>query len=360
MTAIVPMIPSYPAEYFVRGGSTVKSLTMQDAAKTLMWAIGRGGQLVPCYSPSYSLASGATARFKFRVQPRYQAFSRLWTVTARGASGNAGLSFNTAVPAGGSAKYHNTGVTRAGVSPVIHYHHLSSQSSSETELSIDIDNDGAVGLVIESIGCFEIPRLELALGASDYGVDVETLAHRQPIYDGAGKSVGGLYDTANAAFNIAQRNGMFHHAWPIITSGAGTTSATRNITSTSYVTLWSSAGGVTRTAPQLARKRDRDGVSGYDLRSVAVGALAAVSGGTGNVRFTMTNGSSIELTISSTDTTFGGTSAGSWQTDSVSVDAEDLNSSNGLRDSTWDLATIEAKKNTSGTLYLASVSMWGG
>ncbi len=363
MSAIVPTVAGYPAEFFVRGGMSIKSLTMQDVAKLLHWSIGRGGQLIPCYSPNYAIPALRTARFKFRVQPRYQAYSRIWTIGTRTISASGSLEYKVATPSGGTQKTYNALSGYTANNPILHYHDLSAQSSAETEISIDIENANASGTItVESIGCFDVPRLDLALAAYDYGVDVETLGHRQPIfYDDDGKGISSLATTSAEAFGLAHRTGMFHHAWPIVgDAGVYGISAAKTVTATAYDPVFKSAAGATRAAPQLARKERRDGAAGYTLKTINVGVLGAVTGGSGDVRFTMTNGATVTLNVTATATAFGGTSAGTWVTSTINVTTEDASTANGLRAAAWDLATIEARKNTSGTLYIAGVSMWGG
>lgn len=364
MTASVPVFPQYPAQFFVRAGEVVKGLTAQNVGATAMFASSRGAQLIPCFTPgdlSVPIAASATAYFKFRTQPRYQAFNRIWTLLGR-SDANVVQQVTVAAPiSGGTDRVYYAGTTRDNIAPFAYNEFLAAQSASTTTLTFKVANASGANFFIDSIGCFEAPRLNLDLSVSaDGAVDLQTLSHRQPIYEATAKSLKGVSEAIVVARDAARRVGMFQHAWPIITGSELT--QVFNTTSTSPIKIFETAAGtgVARTPFFLGRRMRRSSISGADVLTINVAVLGHVTGGSGDVIFTMANGATTTLNVTTSGATFGGTGAGSWTAGTIDIDTEDLAASDGLLGSTWDSCTIEARKNTSGTLYIAAISMWEG
>jgi hypothetical protein len=347
MSARVILTPSYPNEGIVRNAAPVSARTWQNIAQNINYALGSGMQLIPCHVPhggSAVVAKNSSVDFHYRVEPRAQAMARVWTVVTQPTAGGR-AQFTMQSPAGSGTTVTAYSADRGTLTPVLYTQTLSSQSSAEAELSMRIavgngasDND----LQVMGIGCFEIPRAVLAQSTTDYGVDIESCGHRQPIYDATSAylSVTGCTTSLYQA-RIASRRSFLQQAWGSSTSLAWST------TSTSYANVTEGA------VPILGRKL----YNGETTRNMRYKVYARHSAGgvSCSVRLTMANGAT-------TTSTFTPTTSFTWLPSSaatIAVHSEDLDASDGRRSTTWDTATIDAKLDSaSGTLYIASVCAW--
>lgn len=321
----------------------VRSLSAVDMARLHNWLMGYGAQVVPECSPNIELVKSSELVFRFRTRPRYQALERRWFIRARAAVPTTLGAMSVEIPSGATA------VTRAIVSPrsTTETHEfvesLSSQSETEGELTVAITADES-GLILESISCWEVPRVSLVEATSgDRGVEAARLASGAKIQRNRLESI--FLATEDPAL-VARRASLFQYALPATVGGATSTAHVLAITSTSYVGVFGASG-----IPVLLRKDLRG-----DLSANITGKVYAwVSGGTGNVRISSSKfGASTAATISTTTP--------AWSSAiTAEFDSEDLDASDGIQTDAAagpDYLQIEARKNTSGTLYLASASGW--
>lgn len=230
-------------------GKAVRSPHLFDVGAQANWLNGRASVLIPLFDPFITVNAGATATMRWRVETRYAAIQLIWLVFARSLDGTGRASaVQLAAPTGTTLTSRVAAAAREATAPLVLVQNLASQNASEVELSLDVK---AIDFNCEVYGvaCFEMPRLNLAQDANEYGVDLLTLGARQPIYDGAaGQSIDAVAEAVKRAKNIARRNGML--MWAVPEASALTT------TSAVLVDL------ATVDAPALARCLFRDPATG--------------------------------------------------------------------------------------------------
>lgn len=348
MTARVIVTPQYPSEAAVRCAAPVSARTWQNVAQNVNYALGHGMQVVPLHTPqtgSMSVPKNSNREFHFRVEPRAQAMARVWSIVAQ-PSGVGRGQYTITAPAGTGTSVVAYASDRDTMSPVTYVEYLSAQSAAETDLSIRIAVANAAAdqdLQVLAIGCFEIPRSQLAQNATDYGVDIETLGHRQPIYDATSAyvSVSGVSSSLYQARQSCRRSFLQQ------SYGSDTTTAW-STTSTSYA-------DVTEGAVPMLNRYLYNGDNQRPAR-FKVYARHSAGGVSCSVRLTMSSSAG-----TTTATFTPGTSFAWWPASaaSIDIDAEDMDDSDGIRSGVFDNARIEAKLDSaSGTFYIGAVSVW--
>lgn len=348
MTARVVITPQYPSEAAVRCAAPVSARTWQNVAQNVNYALGHGMQIVPLHTPqtgATSVPKNNSREFHFRVEPRAQALARIWSVVVQ-PSGTGRGEYTITAPAGTGTAVVAYASDRDTMAPVTYTEYLSAQSAAETEISIRI----AVGneatdqdLQVMAIGCFEVPRAQLAMSSTDYGVDIETCGHRQPIYDATSAyvSISGVSSSLYQARQSCRRS-LLQQSY-----GSDTTTAW-STASTSYV-------DVTEGAVPMLNRYLYNGDNQRPAR-FKVYCRHSAGGVSCSVRLTMSR------SAGTTTATFTPTTSFAWwpaTAGSIDIDAEDMSSSDGLRSSTFDNARIEAKLDSaSGTFYIGAVSVW--
>ena len=335
MPGLVPsqrLAPLYTGILIAR---PVSAALWRDYALLANWLRGKGTCLVSAAVPDQTI--GTTGTYRFRAKTRNTAIERIWVLTIR-TTEITPVSVTVRAPAstGTTVVYPVAPGTTARV-PIVYREVLGSVSSTEQDLSIDINPDSK-NVVIEGIACYEQDRGVLLSNSTDYAADQNTIAARQPIRYTANESFRGVLDAMVNA--DARRVGIFHHAID--------TATTYSRADASYADLFELG------APVLTRKLNRSAITG----SVKWSVYGRVTGGTGLVRLTTSNsGVSDVMSITST------TSPGSWQTArAVSIDCDDMNSTDGRQTAAspdWDDLQIELQGPGGGnTLHISSISVW--
>ena len=332
MTATVPAARKVVQQADVITGVAVRGRTWLDAGELANWCGGNGEMLVPAYSPEHNLASGTNHTFRFRVTPPGRAVRRVWALYLEG---NCAITLDGNV--GPSADY----ITDSGGTGVRYVEDLTAKSSALHEISLTITNAASsAGLDVKSIACFEDPRITLDKDATDLGVELTTLAVREPIEARSYSSLGGIA----AALASAQRRQYFNVARPDNTTDAWST------TSGTFV-------GMLTEIPILARKLLPADTTG----NVRFAALCRASDATTDGEIDITNnasGNNVTLVVTNPGTTF------AWYTIDFPSDilCEDLTEATGWPDGA--LLTVASKtlnidfrrSGGAGTFYVATIA----
>jgi len=336
------MIPRTPP--FVSGGGTptrrnnlpvVGTGQWSEHGQQAAWLLGRGGTLV-CSGPDLQqMTAGNVYEFRFKTLPHAQNSYRLWCVSLSADDGGASGMCRSL---DGVTDYMAFDVPAIGVDIPGHTSQIvtfvtddaddSVDGNGHTEFGFEIAMDSASSgyANIVSIGCYELPMVYAAPGDFPNGTyvfpPVESLQSGQPIYDDEGdpSSVGpaAVLNATTAAETDARRVTMC--ACHVLDSVQETGS-----------TFVDAYGG---EIPLLARKRySADGAAN---RGIKVWVYAI---GVGQVRLTMTNGSTATLNYSAP-------SGYEWQVADLDVDAENMSTlatDGGLRSSTRDTLLVELR-----------------
>jgi hypothetical protein len=284
---------------------------------------GRASVLVPtCYVGS-AIAATATHTWRIKAWARYQATHRLWILGLR-ASTSAVVTFTDA-----SSDTHTLyPIGSAGVSERAYFvvEEIGSRASGEVTMAPSLAvASGSATVTVTTIACVEIARPELAVDASDDGVDLSRWAGgvAGPITDADLGLVAPLMDTLR---DSDVRN-LF--CWIVDTSDP--------IKITTASPSWSALFA----APPVVLARQL--YASETTRAVEVRVYARASDGstTGSVRVTMASGATATITGITTTTW-------AWYSTTVAVHVEDLASSDGRRSTTWDTATFDAQRTAGG------------
>lgn len=332
--AWVPQSPLVIPQSGVVVGRTVRAARWRTMAEQANYLLGRGRTLIPDSTIDQVCTPGAKVDLRFRVLPAYQATKRRWryAVTTTGTTGFARFEF---IDASGTSHLHSLGY--AGTHYLYADEEISSRTAAEDELVVKFWTDAAstLSMTIEALGCFEVPRPDLALGSPEYGVQLADFDPLKPIYDSSGRSFGGVADAHAEAWATAGRAGLF--AFARHSPGISTTS-------TSPVAIFGAPPVI------LGRKEHRASTT----RTVLVRARCSASpSASGEVSVKMTSGASASLIITTG-------MAPTWLEASIDVDCEDNDVADGRRSARDDKATWEWKRSGSGTIYMESAVMIDG
>lgn len=313
----------------ILSGLPVSAFDWQALAGLGNFALGHGAMLIPWTFIGYTIGVGDSATFHFYVAPKATAVERIWCVNIRTLKGGTG---EVTVTAGSAAPVtYVAPETRIGrTSSLVIREQLSAKTSAAGDVALTVETNPDQGAVVESVAMYEQTRSVLDLDSTDYGVDLGTVAVRQPIADFANASLAGVTDAYKQL--DARRAGLFHWSAP--------DADPLTFTSGSYAPMF-------ELDPLILGAVNAVGSTTAD---VTVAAYAKVNSGTGQIRFTSAS-TSDATTLSITGTSFG------WVTGTLSVDAEDLTESDGRRASGWDSVKIECNDNTAATLSVAAVSI---
>ncbi len=327
MSATVPPRRSIAIEADVVNGRAVRGRTHRTVGELLNWCGGNGEVLVPGYDPGQTIAASATKVFRFRCQPPGRAVRRTWSLALYGQG-------TVTITAGASAAVVRD-VSETGLF-VQHHEDLTAKSASDQELTLTIANAASSGTItVAQIACMEAPRATLDLTTDDYGVELVSLAAREPIDSRTYNSLGGI---AAALALAPQRRQYLAYARPDAAADC-----------------WTDATGVAvlalDTLPILTRKLYPASTTG----SVRLYALAAASDATtdGEVVFT-NNATAVAKTVTFTNpgTTF------AWAyVDATDYPCELLTEDDGLRPAdTFATCTVTYRRTGgAGTFWLASL-----
>lgn len=334
MTGIVPPLRPEPDSGAHKIGAAVASTTWQGLGALGNWLRGKGSALVPACTPRIDIPVGTGETFRFRAKTRSSAIQRVWVIYLRTLANRAAQVEIRAPAASGVVRVASTGPSDLR-NPIVYVENLASRSATEQQVDIEIyvDTVSSGEVYVESIACYEQDRSVLQSDATDYGVDLFSLASGQPIYDPPYASIGGVYDILT--HSDARRVGIFQ--W----SQGDSSGFVADGFSTSLLSL---------PVPVLVRKLARTATTG----SVRWSAYARVSAGTGTITLTHTNSAGTFLSaVDITGTSFAWSPA---QT-VAGFDCDNLSAADGRRASAWDMLnfTVEA---AGGNLLIRSISVW--
>ncbi len=311
--------------------------TWVDFAKTANFTLGRGTFPVPIFSPLVTLTNGSEHIFACRTRPRYQAIERKLLLRLRGTTPTtAAVEF----PSGAAARSIGVATDRENARTEIFTQALGSQSDAEGEINFAI-TPNAAGVLVEAVGVWEVARSTLEIGAgNDRGTDPTRLASGQPLMR---ESLEGGFNSMASTSAIGRRASIHQWAVPYNVGGATSTAFARSIGSP-FGTYQSLGSGV----PMLARKLTYAATTG----TVRWKFLAWVTGGTGDIRVVSSvHGASSAVSITS--------ASPAWSNAiDFAIDCEDPTVADGRRANAWDMVQVEARKNVSGTLFIAAISAW--
>lgn len=335
MTAIVPETCPLATATGIVNADPVRGVTWQDIGASANHLLGRGGVLIPttCLYGT-TIAKGATATYQVAIFPRYQATHRMWTF-GLAPSGGAQASVTFTDPSGGTTSREVTDRTPPRV--YTHLETISGRTAAEDQKTFTIAVAGASVADCQplTIGCYEIARPELALDASDLGVDLAGLYGGLPIYAATGKSIGGVIDGIEAAVSTAKRNGILY-----VLAQSGDPFS---FTTTSYVDPLSGT-----SIEVLERQKYRS----ETVRAMSVSAYGLTGATTTmDVRISAANGDSLVLSWTAGDT-------GSWKSGTLDLSVEDLSHATG--GATSDQIVVAGKRTTgANAAHLLSVCVGG-
>lgn len=332
MAAVPPIARPEPATARIYSGGPVSSPdTWSQLANLANWSRACGACLVPSYNPARTILSAATEVFRFRVKTRNVAVQRVWLVSLR-TTATSPTNVDIKAPAStGTVQTVAASRNHERLSPVVYVETLSAKSTAESEINIEI-KPISQSVVVESIMCFEMPRAVLTQDSTDYGVDLETVRPRSPIWEVANVSAEGVY---NALANLdARRVGIFH--WSVPEGGALVRSS-----------------GTPLDVLALATPVQAPKINSASTFSVKWSAYAKMAGGGTGTVYVSTSNSGVADNVSITSATF------AWTTSrSVSIGADNFADADGRYSSVWDSLQFQWSGDGSNNCSLAALSVW--
>lgn len=347
MTTRVPFVPPQPPTTAVMGGRPVSSSTWTNASEQVNYLLGHGAQIIPATHMHVAISAGASKDLRFKVVMPYAATTLLWVVALRSSHATASSTVAISTPTGGTAVSYGVGAAR-GSAPIRHIEQRTSKVGTATEISIRIAPT-VQGVYVESVSCFAMPRLSLALDSTDYGVDSASQMPRQPIYSasfGTGLGLSVLAGTAATCLTRARRCGLMHMPIPDNSTDAFAVTGATN--------LYGDSTPI-GCAPALARKLYGSSTTGTLTAEVL--AWQSGAGGTtyGVCNATTVSGATLTVNLGTAGSRL--TTTPTWYSGTVAVDCEDLTASDGRRSTRWD-DTLWTANRTAGadTIYIATIS----
>lgn len=306
------------AHFSVYAGAPVRGKDWQRMADVANSIAAIPVQRVPVTYIDQQVSTGGSVTLEFRSASQGTATHRLWTVQFQ-APGAAVVG-----TVQGEAFSYNTGPAEISVIES----QTRSTSSDALTLTVTVDASSPAVARILFVSCYDLPRGELQLDTTDYGVEQVSCAPRAAIIDrGAGESVRGV-DQAIAQLETRLRRNILQ--WSTTTTGILGLSSTD---STTFQTLGTAAA----LAPSFENAA---------TRAVETWAYAS---GNGEVRLT---------TASDTVTISFASGSYVWQQGSdIQVRAESLANTGGTPE---DEVTIEYRSTDGTTFAVRGVSLIGG
>lgn len=301
--------------------------TFRELADGAMWAIGKGASLVPGFNPATAITSGSTKTLRFRCRPRAFSIRRKWSLVLIPDPVYADVSAE--VNAGSAAT--TTYILSGRPVPVMYNEDLTARSSVEQEISISVKASGG-NLSWEWVECREEDRSALADNSTDYGVRIETISPRAPIFNLAQVSTRGVYD---AMANMdARRVGILHNALH---------------TTDAYSTTSASLTAITLLPYKIQVPKLTDGTTTANCLWSVYARMASIGGAGGTVQLT-TSVSGVTDSATITGTTFAWIAART-----ITVACDNFSTADGFRD---DELTIKIAGDGTRAIEVASVSIW--
>ena len=320
----------------ILAGKPVRARDWQITSQLSNWLVSRGRALVPAYRPvgiSQSLTAGSAYEYAYWMEPSYYAVDRLWSVVASGRDIAIAAGGATSINAFGGQSPANLPLAPNWVPPVTVIERMSSHSSTGATVKLQLPPPNAAAGVYQ-LACAEFPRYQLAITSADDGVDPTQFASSQPIQR---RDYDNLWDVSQDTTHGLRC--LINTAVPHKVAGLTSTIYTYSSSSATF------AGVFAEGVPALGRVRYR----GDTTKAIAMRAYCWVSaGGAGEIRsdYDGTTGAATAVTNTTP----------AWKSvASLTIDAEDLDVTDGRRGSAWKLLNLDFRA-TSGTIYVASVS----
>lgn len=336
MPATVPDTFSSPVRAGIASGLPVRGVQWAQAGRALNWLLGRGRIILPATRVEGSgVAPSSTATYRAQIWTREQARHRCWHVVLRLAIGGDVALATITFPDGATADatlYDSEADRRIAFAGFYTVEEVASPANGPVAVEITLASDAGStdDVYIDAISCFELPRREIGADGTDYGVDLGTVTADSPIYDDAGKSVGGIARGIVRAQAYDPRC-LFTY---MRASGDGLSTS-----SGAFVALFDE-GPVVQPSQQFI---------GETLRPCSVYVYAYCDAATtGEVKLTAASGDTLTLSVTST--------SGAWVSGTIDCYAEDLSASDGRRSTTTEILTVEARvASGAGAIYVESI-----
>ncbi len=337
--ATVPLEPPWLSRLGILSGRPVRGQHWKGLALAANHLLGRGAVLIPHAFCNTQLPKSATTTLRFKAWCSLHATHRLWALTIRVATATSPSPFVFTDASGGTHAFSVPAGTSGETFRVEFIETVATPSGSEEELVVtfeELDNVSDPDLAF--ISCTELPRPDLAIDTSEYGVSVDGHSPGRTVHLATGYGPGSVLASLDAAVGIAKRAGLFQFA-----RGDSDYLTT---TSTSSVPVFASGA-----VPILL---DRSLFVGDTVRTVPVRVRASSgTATTGEIVFTMGSGDTLTLSITSA-------MSPTWLSGSIDVHAEDLSASDGRRASTNDDCVITWQRlSGASTLTIQSISIGG-
>lgn len=310
----------------IRAAWPVAAQPLKATASTVNWLLGRGVPLVVDGGHGWPELGAQTRslNYMYRVDSIHDTLGLLISMSCSVSGGVIPIDIGGVVELVGSTP---TFVYRA---------YANFGGDVESSLGLTFAWDGDVGgVTVHNVSLYECPVIFIEESG------VENIEPNDLIYDGYDdrKSIAGLERAAEDLRTTYYRRGTLYN-W-----ANGYNTAVSNATTT-YAALH--PDGVW---PAI---QTRLMYNGETTRTVKCNVFARVTGGTGNVRITMTSGDVVTFNVTNT--------SNAWQTTAdIDVETDDpsrWDTDGGIRGGTRDEVTIEYRASSGQTIYLLGVSIW--
>lgn len=243
IAAPVLLIPPTVPLSEILNGVPVSSRAWQNMAHLANYCAGRGSSQIPAYYPGNTITAGSSGTYRYRFAGTQNTLSRVWFVRVRSASSTQDTEITITVDSQTAVGIFDDARDQRALTLV---ETITTPADTGT-MSLQIDvTSGVANAIVESIACYDIPRTELELGASpaDNAVHTDSVRAGAPIYDedaagsGGTRSVQGLIDAypfyASTTDNPYPHRNQWQWAVPVAdaiaeTSGTYTTISHMNL-----------------------------------------------------------------------------------------------------------------------------------
>lgn len=317
----------------IANGKPVRGGQWAACGRSLNWLLGHGNILIPATRVEVgSVAAGETRSLEVQLWTTPQARYRVWYLRLQTTVGSGAATWTFTDPSGGTISGTLYGDTdrSAGITHVETITGAFLLGPVAKTVTLSNDASSTIGVTLEAMSCWEVPRDRIAADGVQYGADVDTIAAGLPIFDDVGLSIGGVIRGVPVAQSQGRRV-LFAHL--------RLNKYETVVSATSFTDLFDE-GPVCQPSHQFHKET---------LRPCDVYVYGFVpSGATGEVRFTAASGDTLTLTMTST--------TGAWVNGTIDLYAEDLSTSDGRRALTDEIVTIAARRvSGSGSISIASI-----
>lgn len=258
-----------------RVGAPVRAQTWYDVARLAHWVSGRGQVVIPTHRVGMVL-DNVSETLRYYTPGSGRAMYRAWLLRLRSVSDATGATGTISINGGGTISYYVEDDGRYIYAPRVIIEEVT-PDDTEAEATFEITSDTTYGVAtrVESLGCFEVPRVALERTAADCGISLDSIFARRPIFND------GNSPPESSLASIVQSVHEMTVATPLRRIG--------HIGQWGYPLVTASAGPVDlHLAPyRLVPRKDRVGATTQTLRARVYGFQAA---GTGEWRVVTTSG----------------------------------------------------------------------